>query len=393
MATSWLRATVPTAIDLALAGRTPLGDVTSTTLGTALGNALTACMIGIACTCLLRPGLDPSPDPIPLAITLLPWVFLELASYYSGAAPSVAWIAFPLFCAALWRSGRTKEIVTLYGRLTAITATMALVACIWLPTVSRVSILGLTDEKSPWGYVLSGFSAQSNVLAITLTLGLPACLTLRNRLERVVYSTTTLAALILTFSRTALIAASVVLAIGAILAYSKPLGRFFAGSAILVGGCLIIATPLMTTSPSAFSDRGQIWSSTLADWKRSPVFGMGPDYFSGQAATNAAAARLASHGHNMLVQLLATSGILGAISFSVLLIWVSRRSLTSRPAGETALLLGVVALVLLFWLEGAFRLNEATGVAFWLALTLPAFALSGSGASIGHIEATADYSG
>lgn len=368
LASCWFRAVIPDAVNVLLAGRTPTGDVISTATGTLVAYLATGAIFATSTAAII---LAPRRSYDGSLLTLALPIYAAIVSFVANsAAVSVAWIVYPIAALALSRVWNVEVAMRTHATATSTWAAMNMAVAFTLPSSAQVITQTLSDDKSPWGWVLAGLSLQSNVLAIQLAIGLGSLPALRSRKAALTGGAVVFAVVILTFSRTAIIASGITLVL-------LTLGRTCPSilrPIFVVGAWLAAATtcalPFFTQNPTAFSDRGNIWTSALANWRTAPIFGQGEDYFRDRLISDATAGRLATHGHNMLVEVLVTQGVFGAAATAILIYAAATRA--TRLAAQVVYLPAMLLpLLMLFILEGAFSFQSSTGISFWIALLAP----------------------
>jgi O-antigen ligase len=129
-----------------------------------------------------------------------------------------------------------------------------------------------------------------------------------------------LAALVWTASRSSLAAALAALGCAAALRLLPQGLRVAAATgALLVSVGTVVALPLVTSAPTAFSNRGLIWNLSLATVETSPLTGHGAAYYSTVGQYVNPLPRTAYHGHNEFVHVLVTGGVAYLVLLGVLL--------------------------------------------------------------------------
>ncbi|MGC8529484.1 MAG: O-antigen ligase family protein [Leptospirillia bacterium] len=101
-----------------------------------------------------------------------------------------------------------------------------------------------------------------------------------------------------------------------------------------------MASVIAPTKDGSFTSRYEAWAGALQIFHDHPLLGIGPDTF--QMANIHKIYRLpdfASHGHNIFFNLLAEYGLLGVISFALILFVWSGRILRDKDPSETMRLL------------------------------------------------------
>src|SRR4029079_14129652 len=115
-------------------------------------------------------------------------------------------------------------------------------------------------------------------------------------------------------SRTALIAAALVVLWWLICWFKSFISMRIAGTLVVgLTATAMFVFPFVHWDPAAFTDRASVWAESLRVWQQSPVVGKGVNWFleDAQAAGNIAKWAFVGTGHNMVVDTLVKSGLLG----------------------------------------------------------------------------------
>jgi O-antigen ligase len=243
-----------------------------------------------------------------------PWVFMALRDIAVGERPKISSALYLFVVVAVWVLRPRLEHLRLLAGLVAWTAVLSLVLGLAWP--SRGLFTGITGDQItptkqllPWGLLIGPFTDPNN-LGQFLVLGLPAAALVPNRLKRTLIVVVTVTALVWTSSRSSLGAAVVGAVAALILAPLHPVTQRTIGRGLLalLGGVLVLL-PLLTTSDTAFTNRGYIWKHGLSTWREAVWLGHGSAWYSeiGQFAN--ALGQLAFHGHNQFVHTLVTGGL------------------------------------------------------------------------------------
>jgi O-antigen ligase len=347
--------------------------------------------------------------PAGLALPSAVWLVVLVASatrapaYGSDAIASLARPAAGLLLAwAVCDLCRTR--VRWRRAVQALAIGGLVVACIAIAEASRIPpiadvLSGLHDGEIPIGDVPRAAATLShpNEAAMLLELSVPLLVAYawtaapRWRRPLALAALATLLATALTFSRAGIIAALVALGVlGGVCV------RRSARDRLTTLGVAALALPLalgwatlmdpgldhrllagIDESSSQQPPRTVFWSTALAMFEDQPLLGVGPDNFrwlfpaySGVAANN-----LGIHAHNQYLETLADGGVLGLVSFLIVLVALLRiaiqrvRSSREEWAWSAALLASLIA-----WLVHAlvddFERFWPTSVAFWLIVGL-----------------------
>jgi O-antigen ligase len=232
-----------------------------------------------------------------------------------------------------------------------------------------------TDKCGPGGALYSGAFSNENLLGLVLALSLPfVWLALRGRI-RIIVVGYVFATVLLTGSRTALLA--VTAALVALVVLRPSLDRSDYGAtghirqiAAIVGVAVIAilgaVLPLLSSATSALGDRTYFWRVALDGIRTSPLIGNGgtawPNlYQSGQIPVSASYSP-----HNQWLDVLYASGFLGLVVFVSLLVYLLLRDRLLITASATILIPVLAASTL--ERPWSFAIND--GLTFILLATL-----------------------
>ena len=75
----------------------------------------------------------------------------------------------------------------------------------------------------------------------------------------------------------------------------------------------MLVFPFLNWDPQAFTDRASVWASAIDVWQESPVFGLGVNWFltDAQSSANEASWAYVGTGHNVVMDTLVKSGLVG----------------------------------------------------------------------------------
>ena len=164
------------------------------------------------------------------------------------------------------------------------------------------------------GSILVGPLASGNNLGQFLLMGTPAILLVPRRAWRLGLLAACLYAQLWAASRSCLAAAGLLLLLALVLPRFGPRARATAAAGALLGFLVVlVAVPLLTTRPTAFSNRGYVWQVSEQAWAGNRLFGLGADYYGRVAATSANLGGSVFHGHNQLIHDLVTGGVVLAL--------------------------------------------------------------------------------
>lgn len=295
---------------------------------------LTELSILVACVVVVARSLRSLPAVRRRALVLLlaPWVFVVLRDLYLGQPPTrMSQLAFPAVVGALWAARAELHHLRVLGYLHGVLVVLSLALAFVSPEKGTYqaadgSAFAPAKEILPIGILIGPFTDGNNCAQVLL-LGLPAVAFLSRPGARRLIGSLTAFALVWTSSRSALIGLVIAGAVLVGLRLVRPAARGpLSAMTLIAGGLTLVALPLLTTSPSAFTNRGFIWQESLRAWSESPLFGLGSDYYSQLARFVNPLGGLAFHGHNQAVQVLVTTGLLGAGLVLVLCVLLVRRA-------------------------------------------------------------------
>ncbi len=252
---------------------------------------------------------------------------------------------------AIWLLDPPSRIMSVLGWIGAAVAVSSLV----LAVTSDVAWI----DPSAWGAptkavygsnLLAGFYSHENTLGMMLVLALPfvwhAC---AGRL-RAIATIAVVAALLLTASRTSLIALVVLcVATVAALVVGPRVGRVLMVATILSA----VASGVVVTSvvgKAAFSERGTIWALAGGAWDSAPWLGRGPYAFSRDTplseSLETTMGYVINHGHNTYITTRTELGLLGVAVVLALLVHLVRKCATYFPTNPAPLRFMLVIAVL-----------------------------------------------
>jgi hypothetical protein len=252
---------------------------------------------------------------------------------YDGAT-SVA--LFALVVVALSSLGPALREFRVVALGVFVLATWSLLFASLMPTNARFLIAGSgvdTSKAFVGDYVLAGPMTHSNTLGTAIVLGLPfLSLVQRDKVRRVMWATC-LVAVLLSASRTALLALLGWLVLRALgLAVVEFRGRSFRRVALLLVASVIVCLPLLLQDREALSTRVSVWRDSLQVWRDAGqyMFGLGPYW---ELGASAAGSTTTTSAHNLFVQWLVTGGVT-LLMLGVAVLVLCARSVTRRREGS-----------------------------------------------------------
>jgi O-antigen ligase len=301
-------------------------------------------------------------------------VFLLMRDEYRGAGrPTLITLLYPLLVLALWVLRPPLERLVVLGYLTAATAAISVLLGVLVPAKGVFSSLSgelISPEKQllPWGLLIGPFT-DSNNLGQFLCLGLPCLAFVRKPVLRAALILGVAFTIVWSSSRSSL-GAVLAAGVATLLVLTVPrAARKVASTGLLLAlTSLVVLLPLTVQNNTAFTNRGYIWRLSLDRWwAQNPLVGLGPRWYSETGKYANGIGNTAFHGHNELVQMLVTGGLVNIVLIAVLAWFVgtaAARFAAARQAYPTAFL---AALLVSCTLEVSFGFVDRN---FLLAVTV-----------------------
>lgn len=252
------------------------------------------------------------------------WAAVAISGQIHGADLSPATFALPLVALAVASTSPKVRQLAHLGRVGICLAALSLLLALFEPDLA----IQQSNKPiwTPFQGLLAGPLGHANTLGQALALTLPLIFLVDQGIWRWAGGSAVLVTLMLTGSRTCLIAVAGGLAGAAIvaaLARTPLASRRFAARMlvpIIFAGLIMQYIVIRGARPFEFSGRGQIWGPSLRDWRESPWLGNGPDYYRASARLVGELLSVAYHGHNEIIHLLATAGLAGIFA-AAWMIW------------------------------------------------------------------------
>lgn len=226
-----------------------------------------------------------------------------------------------VFVLALWRVGAPIAGLKWLPMTVAAIGVYSLIGGVLIP---GNAMYNPNSEKAiiP-GWELAGPFGHANVLGMYCALAFALTPLVTDRRWRLLVGSILFVTIVASASRTALIATAFVLLWWLICWFKSSVSIRLVGT-VLVGitATAMFVFPFIHWDPRAFTDRAHVWAESIRVWQQSPVVGMGVNWFldDAQAAGNVAKWAFVGTGHNMVVDTLVKSGLLGlAVLLPVLL--------------------------------------------------------------------------
>ncbi|MCW2522292.1 MAG: hypothetical protein JWO63_627 [Frankiales bacterium] len=307
-------------------------------------------LIVLFCVWTLVKCLRESPRGRGFAILVLmaPCAYLWLRDEFLGQRPENTRIIYLLVVIAVWAiRPRIRSLATL-GYFVGLAVVLSLLLGALLPAKgifhsSQGTVIAEDKQILPLG-LLVGIFTQGNNLGQFIVMGMPAVALIPRRRLRWVLLVLSVFTLVWSASRGSLIALAMMLfAVLVLLAIKKH--RAAAGFLLVLGSvALVCVLPFITHDPRAYSNRGYIWTQSLQAWRDNSIGGLGSAWYRLIGTSSATLGGTVFHGHNQLVQLLVTGGIVLALLVGLMLLVTTISA--ARLASHTTIV-GIAFLVAL----------------------------------------------
>jgi hypothetical protein len=267
----------------------------------------------------------PTRHRLALLALLTPWIYMVSRDVYADVSPDRDALLFPLLVLAVWVLQPPVRRLALLGWLVGFTSVLSVLLGAFLPMQGiLVTPTGafVDPEKQliPIGILIGPFTDGNN-LGQFLLAGMAWVALVPRRIPRLVLLAATAAAIVWSGSRSSMLAVLIgALAALLLVVAARPSRQSL--TVVVVGAVALAVTalPLFTTDVSAFTNRGQIWISSLQGWTANPVFGLASNWYVDAGELNNGLGGFAYHGHNQFVQTLATGGLIYLALTGVLLL-------------------------------------------------------------------------
>lgn len=306
-------------------------------------DVLTLALLGF-CVLVVLDALrrNPRRDLLGLVLLLAPWAWVEVRGYTLGGRPSVSDLVYPAVVVAVWLVRPGLRHLRLLGYVAGAVAVVSVVIAVLVPDAgvfrsSDGSVIDQDKEILPFG-VLVGIFTHGNTLGQFLLMGLPLVALVPRRGTRAVLLAVSAFALVWSAARSTIAGAFAIAVVVAVLSL-LPHGRRSTPYRLATWGAfaLVAVLPFVTSDPDAFTRRGAIWANSLGYWRQHPWVGNGADFYTTIARTTADLGGTVYHGHNEMVQLLVTGGVVLAVLVGLLLLATIHRATDERTGGTLGL--------------------------------------------------------
>lgn len=217
-----------------------------------------------------------------------------------------------VFVLALWRVGAPIAGLKWLPMTVGVIAVYSLIGGLVIP---GYAMYNTASEKAiiP-GWELAGPFGHANVLGMYCAVAFALTPLITDRRWRLLTGSILFVTLVASASRTALIAAGLVVLWWLICWFKSHIPTRLVGTVLVsVIATAMFVFPFIHWDPRAFTDRAHVWAESVRVWQDSPIVGLGVNWFldDAQAVGNIAKWAFVGTGHNMVVDTLVKSGLLG----------------------------------------------------------------------------------
>ena len=346
----WLRVFAPALINYVEAPHAPavIGLAAARTGNSVLAAWVTTGILVVVCTLALawpQPDRTRAPLHVALICIAVPTLAFTQASAL-GLQTQTSVIEFGLLLlifGAAWTTAPSYFEVAIIGYLGGLSALASVVLAMVVPanavfvdqygyTTSTKALIGDTQ--------IAGIFGHSNTLGMVAAVSLALLFRHHRSLFRDLMVVACLAAVVLSASRTAQLTVATLALYWLMAKLVRHNGKEVA-ALMLVPPALAVLVPLLVNSASAFTSRGAIWGGALRATGESWFIGLGSNWFNQVLLNTRALGTEAVSGHNILVHVVATSGIVGVVIYSGFLGTLGTSVRFSASNGDRQLVLRV----------------------------------------------------
>lgn len=273
------------------------------------------------------------------------------------------------FVLALWNTGASITELKWLPIIVSCVGVYSIIGGLLIPDYMMYNVVSVKAIVPGWE--LAGPFGHGNVLGMYCAAAFALVPLIDGTRWRIACATIILTTAVLSASRTAVLACLVVLIWWAACAVRRVVSVRLAGTVgAITGAVTMTVIPFLPWDPSAFTDRAAIWAASIVEWGTSPVLGLGVNWFmtDAQATGNIAAWAYVGTGHNLAVDTLVKSGLVG---FALLVPVVGGAILATRSLRVTSQQIACFGFLMAFFVV-------ATTEAVWALLpNLQLFPISG----------------
>lgn len=213
---------------------------------------------------------------------------------------------------ALWNTGASITELKWLPIIVSCIGVYSIIGGLVIPDYMMYNVVSVKAIVPGWE--LAGPFGHGNVLGMYCAVAFALVPLVDGTRWRVVCATIIFTTVVLSASRTAVLACLVVLIWWATCAVRRVISVRMAGTiGALTGAAAMVVIPFLPWDPSAFTDRAAIWAASIVEWGLSPVLGLGVNWFmtDAQSTGNIAAWAYVGTGHNLAIDTLVKSGLVG----------------------------------------------------------------------------------
>jgi hypothetical protein len=337
------------------------------TIGVTLANILHVAVVVTAGIILLSYS-----DGLNFVLTGGVALFLAI-SVADGSNPNSRLLAFAYLaavCLALLALRPTTEDLKVVGGVGLVIALIALFFALFFPETAFMPA-GWNQKLFPSLPSLAGPLNHSNSLGVLLALSAPFTLLFRRTWLKWTSLLLIAGVIVLSASRTALLALGAAIAVFLICALWRGISRLTAGLSLVIAGALVVTVPLTTQDADAYSGRGVVWAWALGQFHTA-----GQYIWGASSAWPSIPTRRGSEGapafsaHNLFVQWLFVGGLMLVVLGVALFVAYARRVLRMLP-GTLPLIAIVYLLILLVSSVFEFIVVLTPGSPFFVVTVVP----------------------
>ncbi|MBX7450655.1 O-antigen ligase family protein [Mycolicibacterium sp. 3033] len=273
-----------------------------------------------------------------------------------------------LFVIALWKTGASIAALKWLPIIGAGIGVYSLIGGFLAPDYMMYNIV--SEKAIIGGWELAGPFGHGNVLGMYCAVAFSLVPLVPGRRWQLVCGTVLFVTVLASASRTAVIASGLVLVWWTLCRMRSVVNVRFAGTLLAsITALLMLIVPFLPWDPEAFTERAAVWVASLAQWQQSPLVGFGVNWFliDAQSNANVAAWAYVGTGHNLVVDTLVKSGVVGLAVLAPVMV-IAILSARTLAGGQQIALLGYLS---------AFFVAASTEAEWALLPNLQLFPISG----------------
>lgn len=279
---------------------------------------------------------------------------------------------------AVWSLGSPADVLKWVPVVGSVIGTYSIIGGLVIPDYMN-NVTDPTKQLIP-NWELAGPFWHGNVLGIYSVLALAFTPLIARIRWRIVNGLMLCTAIVAAASRTALVA-GVILVLWWIICWFRTMISVRVAGTALMGCCaaLMVLLPVLNSNPYAFVGRGYVWASSLSAWRESPVVGNG-FRFAGTEFRSDPASWAFHHGHNLVVDMLVRSGLVGMFVLVLILLAALRSTRAIDGSSHQIALFGyLIAFIVVSTTEAIWTLIPSmplfpvVGLVFAVVICRPIF--------------------